>query len=567
MGQGENGMAFRLVAKIDGRTVRIALPAEEQTLGSHPGCPVRLNHPSISRRHALVRLFDDHVFVEDLGSRNGTRAGGRRVRSHKWVPGESMQFGVVEATLESLPAEDLEAGLTLDGKGTAAPIAWTGCHSTHGSGPIEAFALNHLPVLLRRLSHSSDGVGMAQAVGEAVCSALPCLAAEIIVTGTGGLVFRVERDEGHDIEKTPVEADCGGLTLRVSFPSSHLANAFRPLVECAAALVEAAQADSPAAPPPPPRPPAPPLPDPPTVVPALREVYTAAERVARGDVGVLILGESGTGKDLLARYIHQASRVAPGPFLGLNCASLPRDLLEAELFGVEKGVATGVDARPGKFELAHGGTLFLDEVADMAPETQARILRVLQSGEVYRLGGREPRTVQVRTIAATNRDIRFLLREGQFREDLYHRIAGWVVHLPPLRQRRADIPNLAAHFLTREGRRQGIRVAGISRAALDALAAYPWPGNVRQLENEMARAALFLDDGELLDTARLSEEVARCRVESRASSLAETLNRVERDEIVLALATCGGDIDRTAARLGISRATLYRRMKTLQIYD
>lgn len=560
-------MAFRLVAKIDGRTQRIALPAEEQTLGSHPGCPVRLNHPSISRRHASLRPFDDHVFVEDLGSRNGTRAGGRRVRAHKWLPGTTMRFGVVDANLESLPAEDLEPGLTLDGKRTAAPITWTGCHSTHGSGPVEAFALNHLPALLRRLSRSFEGVGMAQAVGEAIYSALPCLAVEIIVTGTGGLVFQVERDEGRDIDTTPVEADCGGLTLRVSFPSTHLAIVSRPLVECAAAVVEAAEAGSPALPPPLPRSSPPLPPDPPTVVPALREVYEAAERVARGDVGVLILGESGTGKDLLARYIHQASRVTAGPFLGLNCASLPRDLLEAELFGVEKGVATGVDARPGKFELAHGGTLFLDEIADMAPETQARILRVLQSGEVYRLGGREPRNVEVRTVAATNRDIRSMLRDGGFRGDLYHRIAGWVVQLPPLRQRRADIPNLAAHFLTREGRRQGIRVAGISRAALDALAAYPWPGNVRQLENEMARAALFLDDGELLDTARLSEEVARCRVESRASSLAETLNRVERDEIVLALDACAKDIDRTAERLGISRATLYRRMKTLQITD
>ena len=560
-------MAFRLVAKIDGRTVRIALPAEEQTLGSHPGCPVRLNHPSVSRRHALLRLFDDHVFVEDLGSRNGTRAGGRRVRSHRWAPGTTMQFGVVEATLESLPAEDLEPGLTIDGKGTAAPIAWTGCHSTHGSGPVEAFALNHLPALLRRLSRSSEGVGMAQAVGEAVYSALPCLGVEVIATGSGGLVFRVERDEGRDIETTLVKADCGGLSLRVSFPSTHLANALRPLVECAAALVEAAESGSPAAPNPQPRPAAPFLPDPPTVVPALREVYTAAERVARGDVGVVVLGESGTGKDLLARYIHQASRVANGPFLGLNCASLPRDLLEAELFGVEKGVATGVDPRPGKFELAHGGTLFLDEIADMAPETQARILRVLQSGEVYRLGGRDPRTVQVRTIAATNRDIRSMLREGEFRLDLYHRIAGWVVHLPPLRQRRADIPNLAAHFLTREGRRQGIRVAGISRAALEALTACPWPGNVRQLENEMARAALFLDDGELLDTSRLSDEVSRCRLEHGKSFLSEVLDRVERDEIVLVLDACAKDIDRTAERLGISRATLYRRMKALQIQN
>jgi len=280
---------------------------------------------------------------------------------------------------------------------------------------------------------------------------------------------------------------------------------------------------------------------------------------------VLILGESGTGKEVLARYLHAASGVHDGPFLCLNCAALPRDLLESELFGVEKGVATGVDARPGKFELADDGTLFLDEIGDMALETQSRILRVLQSGEVYRLGGREARRIQIRIIAATNRDIAGMVADGAFRSDLYHRIAGWVVKLPPLRERVEDIPNLAAFFLTREAQRAGITVRGISRQALDALMAHGWPGNIRELETEMARAVLFLENGELLDSVRLAATVLESSAGGSADgSLAKILEHAERTAFQRALSTAGG-IAAAAKRLGISRATLYRRMKALGI--
>jgi len=307
------------------------------------------------------------------------------------------------------------------------------------------------------------------------------------------------------------------------------------------------------------------LPDPPSVEPRVQEIYAQARRVARGDVSVLILGESGTGKEVLARFIHAASPRCGGAFLGLNCAALGRDLLEAELFGIEKGVATGVDARPGKFEQAHGGTLFLDEIGDMGPETQAKILRVLQSGEVFRLGSREPRIVSVRVLAATNRSVDRMMAAGEFRRDLFHRIAGWVVEMPPLRGRRGDIPNLAAYFLGREAARLGVRIAGISRAAVEALVAHAWPGNVRELENEMARAALFLEDGELLDLSRLAPHIARSRPRHGRTSLAEVLAVAERGEIMRVLSATGGDMDAAAGELGVSRATLYRRVKDLAI--
>jgi transcriptional regulator with PAS, ATPase and Fis domain len=297
----------------------------------------------------------------------------------------------------------------------------------------------------------------------------------------------------------------------------------------------------------------------------MQQIYTDAARVARGDVSVLILGESGTGKEVLASYLHRASSRFDRPFLSLNCASLPQDLLESELFGIERGVATGVEERPGRFELASEGTLFLDEVGDMALGTQAKILRVLQSGETYRLGAREPRRVDVRILAATNRDLDAMLNDGGFRTDLYHRIATWVVELPPLRHRRPDIANLAAYFLSRAAARRGLQVRGISRAALGLLHAFSWPGNIRQLRNEMERAVLFLEDGELLDTSRLGAAVREEADNRSPGSLAEVLEGVERDEISMALAAHRGNVEAAARRLGFSRATLYRRMKALGV--
>jgi two-component system response regulator AtoC len=302
-------------------------------------------------------------------------------------------------------------------------------------------------------------------------------------------------------------------------------------------------------------------------VPAVRKVYADAVRVARGDVGALISGESGTGKEVLARYLHAASPRAGRAFVALNCAALPRDLLEAELFGIERGVATGVEARPGKFELAHEGTLFLDEIGDMSLETQAKLLRVLQERTVHRLGGVAPRPADTRVVAATNRDMKGLLAEHAFREDLYFRIATWTAELPPLRERRPDIPGLAAHFLSREASRLGVKVAGISRAALDRLVAHEWPGNVRQLENEMARAVLFLADGELLDTGRLSPEIRSANPLSRGGRLEDTLAHVEREEIRKALEAEDGDVGKAAERLGLGRSTLYRRMKQLGLVE
>ncbi len=563
-------MAFRLIVSQRGAVLRFPLKEGGNLVGSLADSDITLTHSSVSRRHAIVWVDGDKVQVEDLRSRNGTRIGSQRTEKGPLAVGCSVLFGAVEAFLEEVPAGDLEAAVVLDCEAVTPDLAENDSRSgtTVATGLTDAFALRALPDLAGRLASGARPVEMAQRTGEALFSTLPCLEVSVATEGKGsaGILFAAEREE-HATDSASEETATGGCyTVRVRFPSGRIATAYRPLVAAAAALVAAA--DRPrrkepdgsvrrTSPPPPPAPP--------TVSPRVREIYEAAARVARGDISVLILGESGTGKEVLARYLHAASAVSAGPFLCLNCAALPRDLLESELFGVEKGVATGVDPRPGKFELADGGTLFLDEIGDMALETQSRILRVLQSGEVYRLGDREARRIQIRIIAATNRDIAGMVADGAFRSDLYHRIAGWVVKLPPLRERVEDIPNLAAFFLTREAQRAGITVRGISRQALDALMAHGWPGNIRELETEMARAVLFLENGELLDSVRLAATVLESSAGGSADgSLAKILEHAERTAFQRALSTAGG-IAAAAKRLGISRATLYRRMKALGI--
>jgi DNA-binding NtrC family response regulator len=295
----------------------------------------------------------------------------------------------------------------------------------------------------------------------------------------------------------------------------------------------------------------------------MARIYRRAGKVARGDVPVMILGESGSGKEVIARWLHARSRRAAGPFLAVNCAALPRELLESELFGIEKGVATGVEARPGLLERGNGGTVFLDEVGDMAAETQAKVLRVLENPVLYRVGGRVPVQVDVRFLAATNRDLETLVEEGDFRRDLYHRLAAFEVKLPPLRERREEIPSLAARFLHREVAKSGVASLGLTRAALGALVRYPWPGNVRELQNEIAKAALLLEPGEPVDLHHLSPRVRQEPVASQPLTLEETVGRAEREAFAVALAAAEGDAVRAMELLGVSRTTYYRKLKEL----
>ncbi len=331
--------------------------------------------------------------------------------------------------------------------------------------------------------------------------------------------------------------------------------------------------------------------------PAMQEIYRTVARLTTTDLTVMINGESGTGKELVARALHDYGKRRGGPFVAINMAAIPRELIESELFGHERGAFTGATTRsPGRFEQANSGTLFLDEIGDMPPEAQTRLLRVLQEGEFTTVGGRQPIRANVRIIAATHRDLRQAIRQGLFREDLYYRLNVVPIRIPPLRDRAEDIPLLARHFLER-ARAAGLPLKALDAGAAEALAAYRWPGNVRELENLMRRlAALWPDEtitaaavrAELADAAppepateprpEVTETLARAIerhirqfLAAHRDGLAPTdmygqvLAEVERPLIQMTLAATRGNQIKAAAMLGLNRNTLRKKIRELEI--
>ena len=289
---------------------------------------------------------------------------------------------------------------------------------------------------------------------------------------------------------------------------------------------------------------------------AWRDVLKKATQVAATETTTLLQGESGTGKEVVAQYIHRHSPRKHGPFVALNCAALPETLLESELFGYERGAFTGAHlAKPGQIELAAGGVLFLDEVSEMSPSAQAKFLRVLQEREFQRLGGTRPVKANVRVIAATNRDLCEAVEEGAFRQDLFYRLEVFGIHLPPLRERRADIPLLAAAFLDDIGRSLGRPPVELTRDAKDLLLAHDWPGNVRELRNALERAAILCGAG------LIAREHLLLHPRLAAPSMTKDLQTVERRRIEQVLRETDGNKSRAASRLGLTRTQLYVRLR------
>jgi two-component system nitrogen regulation response regulator GlnG len=320
--------------------------------------------------------------------------------------------------------------------------------------------------------------------------------------------------------------------------------------------------------------------------PAMQDVYKAIGRVAPQDVTVLVLGESGTGKELVARALYHYSDRSKGPFLAINCAAIPEQLLESELFGHEKGAFTGADRRRiGKFEQVSGGTLFLDEIGDMTPLTQTKILRVLQGQEFERVGGNEPIKTDVRVVAATNRDLERLVAEGRFRGDLYYRLNVYTIKLPPLRERGDDLRILAEHFLTRFSRDLKKDVRAIAPETLELLRRYSWPGNVRELQSAIKQALLHTTGSvllpEFLPAVLRGEEMTASTsafnfggltsfIEDQLQAGSTTLYsdyQALTDKHLLAevLRHTGGNLSRSARILGITRATLRTKLNALGI--
>ena len=317
--------------------------------------------------------------------------------------------------------------------------------------------------------------------------------------------------------------------------------------------------------------------------PSMRTIYEMVARVADSPSTVLITGESGTGKELIAKALHRSSSRRDKPLIKVNCAAIPKDLVESELFGYEKGAFTGaVASKPGRFELADGGTLFLDEIGEVPVEMQVKLLRALQESEFERVGGIKTLQVDVRLIAATNRDLKQLIAEGKFREDLYYRLAVVPIALPPLRDRREDIPLLVEHFIEKYDQRLGKKVEGIEGDALELLLGYAWPGNIRELENLMERSVLFAD-GPLIQASALPDSLRERGPQPpvpiaavgplgsiaapSGASMKEIVRQaqadLERELIGRALEETGGNVTRAAKRLQISRKSLQVKMKEL----
>jgi DNA-binding NtrC family response regulator len=319
----------------------------------------------------------------------------------------------------------------------------------------------------------------------------------------------------------------------------------------------------------------------------MREVYRLTRQVARSNASVLLMGETGTGKELIAKAIHRLSPRGSGPFVRVNCGALAENLLESELFGHVRGAFTGaIDNRTGRFEAAHTGTVFLDEINSTTAKLQVKLLRVLQEHEFERVGDTQTIRVDTRVIAASNRDLLEEVEFGRFREDLYYRLNVITIYLPPLRERREDVPELVGHFLRIYNEANDRHVPHVERKAMEALQAYDWPGNVRELQNYIERAVV-LAPGDELTCALLPEPVLgrkRPRIGRRAADLetlaaelveqglasagpdednlhAKIVNRVERELIAQVMASCGSVQIKAAARLGINRNTLHKKLK------
>jgi nitrogen regulation protein NR(I) len=317
----------------------------------------------------------------------------------------------------------------------------------------------------------------------------------------------------------------------------------------------------------------------------ITDLYAILERVADTPTTVLITGESGTGKELVARALHDHSSRKDKPFIKVNCAAIPKELIESELFGYERGAFTGaVSSKPGRFELANGGTLFLDEIGEIPVEMQVKLLRALQESEFERVGGIKTIRVDVRLVAATNRDLKKLIAGGTFREDLYYRLNVVPIRLPALRERAVDIPLLVEHFLRRFNERLKKHVIGAAPEALDVLASYPWPGNIRELENVVERAVLFCDTenvraddlppevrGSLAPTqAPITDADLQAALASEGGlkeHVKVAMNRLERELVGRALAQTNGNVTHAARLLKISRKGLQLKMKELGLRE
>ncbi|MEM1180240.1 MAG: sigma 54-interacting transcriptional regulator [Acidobacteriota bacterium] len=596
---------LRLRGESEGMALSFALEGTEMGVGSARANGIRIQGRGVSRHHAVLRRRGERWLLEDLESKNGTFVNGQRVSRTELHVDDRLQIGDVELVLESTDPDDEALGLEIDlpsgldfasqGLLTRPDTSILGLGRKRTAPELVAFVIGFTD----RLSPPNpDPMSALALVGETLGVRA---AAWLEWPGGHGATSRAQWGEpgplptGDELRGLALEpGDCatwrgageawgavagqpGGDVAALLLWGDDGALEFGPLPELLLRLLLGFDRDGlelgdhePAGA----APTAGPLVFPPGIVEgrsrSMRGLYQQMAPLVQGDVPVLVSGETGVGKEHLARTLHLSSPRADGPFVALNCAAIPDELLEAELFGIGRGVATGVKERPGKFAQAEGGTLFLDEIGDMPPTLQAKLLRALQEKEIHPLG-EAPRRIDARVISATNTDLAERMADGRFREDLYYRIAGYALKVPPLRDRREDLPSLVSHFTRRASQESGKAIRGFTVKALRVLSQYPWPGNVRQLEHEIRRLVYRCRTGQAVDSSMIAEDITGAEPAPGDPQLGDSLHieahvtSLERRLIRRALRRTQGNRSQAAKLLGLSRNGLANRMRRLEL--
>ncbi|MBI4916232.1 MAG: sigma 54-interacting transcriptional regulator [Acidobacteria bacterium] len=605
-GTAGTGGAFRLRGEVDGMAFSATVAPGKRTIGSSRSSDIYISVAGISRHHAVIELGADGLFVEDQGSKNGTFVNGARLSRGAVRAGDWVQFGPAAFLVEALDPRD--AQLAIEGRSTL-PVCASLADQTEtegwsrrrfdesprwmelvnrllpsliedgtcrlpeflaelakglgaaaaalveigtGTEPVvvaawgEAIADAEIAQVARAIQGRKFG-GISHATGAVTSDALPLVWATAALPGEKSFVLVVVGEFPHRSATGPLLEIVLRTILRVTGRVSVRVRQTVPPVQRSLVFPDAHV---------------------PGHSRAMLALYSQLRELVRGDIPVLITGETGVGKEHVARTLHASSHRAAGPFVAVNCTAIPSELLEAELFGIEAGVATGVREREGKFRLAAGGVLFLDEIGDMPSSLQGKLLRALEAMEVHPVGAKAPVRIDVRLLTATNSDLTRRLKDGSFRRDLYYRIAGCTVRVPPLRDRRDDVSALVEHFLEEFTAEVDKRITGVTVKALQALVAAPWPGNVRELAHEVRRLVTVCPAGSALDSSMLLPEIlAPSPDEPSDDSLSADLNlerhaaTLEKRLLRLALARSRGNRTKAARMLGLSRPGLLAKLR------